>query len=429
MESIGIAIILSLVVAIVIGTKLKINIGLIAIVFAYIFGVFFMGESVGVVIDLWPVRLFFQLFTITLFYAFAIQNGTLEGIARRMVYFARNSPKLIPIALWLVCFLLAAIGPGTATIMLIIPPILFKIGKETKMHVLLSATILSTGTHAGGWNPITLNGIFSRTLMESVGISAQDAEIYGMNMFLTVLIHRIILFAIFYFLFKGYKIQPVNVDKPEPFTKKQKWNVVLIVALLALLTLPAIFENLTGAAFFAMLRGNIDITFLAAILVIACILLKLGDFKKSITGGVAWDTILLICGTAMLIAVAQQAGAFTFISGLIGQHLSHNIAPYAVGVATGMIGMVTSVFVVIPAMYPLAQGVALVSGIDAGFLFSIVTTITVSAALSPFSLAGAMIMSTAENENERKILFFGLLKVAGFAIMVTMLLIVAGLVI
>lgn len=56
---ISLLIVLSIFVAVDIGYKKKINVGLIAIAFSYIFGCFVLGMKPKEIIALWPTSLFF----------------------------------------------------------------------------------------------------------------------------------------------------------------------------------------------------------------------------------------------------------------------------------------------------------------------------------------------------------------------------------
>ena len=77
---------LALAVSIAIGRVRKINIGLVAIPFAYIIGAFFMHIKPSDVIDLWPSHIFFAILAISLFFGFAMANGTLAEIANGLLY-------------------------------------------------------------------------------------------------------------------------------------------------------------------------------------------------------------------------------------------------------------------------------------------------------------------------------------------------------
>ena len=64
-QMISLTIGLALAVSIAIGRVRKINIGLVAIPFAYIIGAFFMHMKPSDVIDLWPTHIFFVILAIS----------------------------------------------------------------------------------------------------------------------------------------------------------------------------------------------------------------------------------------------------------------------------------------------------------------------------------------------------------------------------
>ena len=102
----------AIIVAIALGFVFKINVGLLAIVFSYIIGAFFMGLKTKDIILMWPTNLFWMILTITFFYGFAMSNGTLSVIARKTVFASRKYPYLIPITLYILTLIISGIGPG-----------------------------------------------------------------------------------------------------------------------------------------------------------------------------------------------------------------------------------------------------------------------------------------------------------------------------
>jgi len=109
---ISLAIGLALAISIAIGRVRKINIGLVAIPFAYIIGAFFMHMQPSAVIDLWPTHIFFVIFAISLFFGFAMANGTLAEIANGLLYRFRAAPVMLPVMIFLVSVLISALGAG-----------------------------------------------------------------------------------------------------------------------------------------------------------------------------------------------------------------------------------------------------------------------------------------------------------------------------
>lgn len=103
-------VLLAVAASIVISYFCKVNLGIPALIFAYIIGVFIQGMKVKEVVAQWPTGVVFQLMTITMFFSFAIFNGTLPKVADNIIYRFRNNAKLIPFALLLIGAVIGALG-------------------------------------------------------------------------------------------------------------------------------------------------------------------------------------------------------------------------------------------------------------------------------------------------------------------------------
>src|SRR5699024_12341153 len=107
----------AIVLSIALGYLTKINIGFFAIVFAYFIGAFAMDLSTSDIIEMWPIKIFFVILTVTLFYGFAMVNGTLEKVASRLLFWSRKIPWALPLVIFLVATIIAALGAGFYTVL------------------------------------------------------------------------------------------------------------------------------------------------------------------------------------------------------------------------------------------------------------------------------------------------------------------------
>lgn len=103
-------IVAAIVIAVVIGYKTGFNTGFFAIIFAYLIGGFALEMSPGEIIGGWPVNTMFVIFSVSLFYNFALVNGTLEKTARYLLYAFRKFPALLPFALYFASAGISALG-------------------------------------------------------------------------------------------------------------------------------------------------------------------------------------------------------------------------------------------------------------------------------------------------------------------------------
>src|SRR5438874_6315518 len=100
---------IALVIVIVASCATSVNPGALAIVFAWVIGVYLAphwGQTVGVkgVVAGFPTELFLTLAGVTLLFTQAHVNGTLDHVARLAVQGCRGNVGLIPVMFfWLAC--------------------------------------------------------------------------------------------------------------------------------------------------------------------------------------------------------------------------------------------------------------------------------------------------------------------------------------
>lgn len=96
--------------AIVLNYKFGVNMGVTGLAVAWIAGCIVMGLKVKDVVALWPNSVVFQLMSITLFFGFAVVNGTMQAIANHLLYKVRNQTWMIAFAIFFIGFILGALG-------------------------------------------------------------------------------------------------------------------------------------------------------------------------------------------------------------------------------------------------------------------------------------------------------------------------------
>jgi di/tricarboxylate transporter len=204
--------------------------------------------------------------------------------------------------------------------------------------------------------------------------------------------------------------QGVEFKKPEPFTKDQKTTLTLMIAMMVLvLVFPLLKLFMPANETVSMLAGKIDVGLVAIIFAVIGLLLKLAPQKEAIAR-IPWNTIIMIAGAGMLIAVAVQAGTIEALSNWIGS----NVPTFLVPIAFSIVGAIMSFFssttgVVAPALFPLIPGLAASTGLSATALFACTVLGAQSSAISPFSSGGSLIMGSCGDEEERNTLFTRLL--------------------
>ncbi|EXG31576.1 SLC13 family permease [Acinetobacter baumannii] len=401
---------IALAVSIGLGYKTKINIGFFTIAFAYLIGCFGMGLKPSEVIELWPVKIFFIILSVTLFYNFALANGALEKLASHLLYKCRKFPQFLPLAIFFAATIIAGLGAGFYTVLAFMAPITLLLCKKTNMNMVIGGMAANYGALAGANFMTSQSGIIFRSLMENTGISSQTAFSYSSGIFVLTLIIPIAVLGIYTLWNRKSNSIVIEDQKPEPFDKKQKQSIFLIVLMMSIvLIFPILHLVFPDVKTISFLNSKIDIAFLAITFSLISLLMKLANEKKVIAL-VPWGTLIMICGVGMLIALGVKLGIITTLS----EWLANNVPVWVIPVLLCLISAIMSVFsstlgVVAPTLFPIVPALALSSGLNPLVLFICIVVGAQSTAISPFSSGGSLIMASAPADIDKTKFFNQLL--------------------
>ena len=283
-----------------------------------------------------------------------------------------------------------------------------------------SIRLTKAGALCGGDFPTSNLGVIFRGLADTAyeankNLAALDTFAMEMEIFLFSLVFSVLLITIFKFGVKANRNigEGVVFKKPEAFTGKQKTTLTLmIVMMIVVLAFPLLKIFMPSQPFIKYMAGKIDVGLVAIIFAVIALLLDLAPQKEAIAK-IPWNTIVMIAGAGMLIAVAVKAGTITMLSNWVGSNVPKPLIP----IAFSIIGAIMSFFssttgVVTPALFPLIPGLASSTGIAAPVLFACTVLGAQSSAISPFSSGGSLILGSSPKEEDRNELFNRLLLIA-----------------
>lgn len=416
----SVAIILAIALAIFLGYKTKINTGLFCIVFAYIIGCFVMGLKPKQVIGYWPTSTMFVILSVSLFYNFAAINGTLEKMSGALLYACRKFPGLLPYALLAVAVILSVMGATYFTVLAFLVPITLVICDESRMDKLTGAVAINCGALAGGNFPTSNLGVIFRGLADTAFEASPDVaavETFGMEMkiFLFSVLFSLVLVTIFRFGFKENRNigKGVTFKKPEVFTKDQKITLsLMMIMMVVVLIFPLMQILMSGNAAIQYISSKVDVGLVAIVFAVIALLLKLAPQKEALAK-IPWNTIVMIAGAGMLIAVAVEAGTIDALSTWIGFNVPKPLVPIAFSIVGAIMSFFSSTTgVVAPALFPLIPNLAASAGLSSSALFACTIIGAQSSAISPFSSGGSLILGSTPKEEDWNMLFNRLLMVA-----------------
>ena len=284
MESV--LVILAIVLAIGLGEIFNINTGLIAGAFAYIIGCFVLGMSVDDLLGAWPTDLFMVIFSISLFFNFAVVNGTLEKVANVLLYRFRKLEKFLPLVLYFVTALVSGLGAAFFTSVAVMGAIGMVLCRNSNMNRLYAAMAVSLGALSGANFMVSAHGVLFNSLLSQVDSVADQAGAITTNIFAVSFIYPIIVIGILCFIDmrnnRG-KDSELHIEKPEPFTGKQKLNLALIfIMMLIVLGAPILSNVFSDVTWFVEACDRVDVTLVALVMAIVGYLCKLVDDPKPV---------------------------------------------------------------------------------------------------------------------------------------------------
>ena len=387
--------------AIALSMTTRVNVGLIAMVLAWLVAVYGAGMRVDALLQGFSSSLFITLLGVTLLFAVAQANGTLEQLARRVTRLVRGNAGLLPIAFFVVAMLLSTVGPGAIASVALLAPLAMPTGRQAGVPNLLSAIMIGTGANAGNLSPISSVGAMVNTLMERVGLGGHEWKVWATNF-----LAHVIVAAAAYLLFGGVKLMRSRdtaaiVVETKPLEQRQKLTLLITAAWILAVVVLRVHPGLSALAAGTLL-----------------ILLRTVEERDAIAR-IPLDIIVMVTGVTLLISVMETTGGMNLGVSFISPGASPSLVNALTAFVVGVISTYSSTSgVVLPAFLPLVPRIA-EHAVVADPL-AVALSINVGSALvdvSPLSTLGALCVAAVADPLEARDLFRKLL-IWGFSMAV-----------
>jgi di/tricarboxylate transporter len=283
----------------------------------------------------------------------------------------------LPVAFFLLTFVLSAIGPGAIAGTAIMAPLAMSAGVAAGVPAFLLALMVGVGANAGTLSPVSLTGIISLSLLERGGLGGHEAAVFISNF-----VAHMVTAVGAYFLFGGLGLLRANRDAPRaqgeaplPPLAPTHWLTISVLAVWLVIVVG--FEANPGLVAFPA----------AAILILA----GAADDNTAL-GAIPWAVIIMVSGVSLLIAVLDKTGGMDLFTQMLSRIATPGTANGIMAFVAGVISSYSSTSgVVLPAFLPTVSG--LVEQLGGGDPLEIALSINVGAALvdvSPLSTIGAL---------------------------------------
>lgn len=415
-------ILIAIALSVVLGRK-GINMGLIALILAYILGCFVFGQKVNALYNMFPAKIILQFIFISYFYGVLIENGTIKWVAEKASYMARNSGFLIPIIIFVLTMVFSMAGVPPISVAAAVAPLFLAIADKMKINKLLVLLAIHTGQCAGCGSPVSAIALVPKGI---IGDSLTDVNtdlLWNQFMVNFIIVFGIIFIAA-YVIFRGWKTGATVGGEEEltnPGAPNQQQVVCLVMALAALvfLIVPSLLGTFTGNAAMKFISGKSDPGFVYLILGVICIFLRYGEDRSIISRRIPWPLVLMIGGMAILIGLLGITGATDYMAEL----LASSVPAVAIAPALSSIGGFLSMFsdslgAVIPLLASMVPSILENNPqLNASLLISAACIGTMMTGFAPFSTGGSLLLSFID-EGERNQYF--IMQLAGTLIMMVL---------
>ena len=380
--------------AILLSVLTPINVGLISIAFAFVVGVVFGDMTVREVASGFPSNLFLVLVGVTLLFAQAKTNGTLDLIARRSVMLARGNPGYIALVFFGLTTILSAIGAGNIAATAMIAPIAMSVAGRAGISAFLMTVMVATGANCGALSPFAPTGIIANGLLARIDITGVAWSTFFNNAVAQacVAMGGFILFGGTK-LFRQSSVETSAESNEEPVIWKQTLTLAIVAAWIAAVLL---FDVGVGMGAFIG----------AAVLTLTRAANEEQALKK-----IPWGAIMMVSGVTVLISILDRTGGMDLFTSLIARFSTPTNITGVIAFVTGLISAYSSSSgVVLPAFLPTIPG--LIEKLGGGDPIAIAASINVGAHLvdvSPLSTLGALCIASVPATENRRALFNKLL--------------------
>jgi di/tricarboxylate transporter len=426
-----------------IATVRSVNLGALAVVSAFVLGITVLdganiGKKTDAVLAGFPGNLFVILVGVTLLFAIAKNNGTVDWLVQAAIRAVGGRIGLIPWIMFLVTACLTAIGAVVPASVAIIAPIGMGFAVRYRISPLMMGLMIVNGATAGGFSPMSIFGGITNGVVEKAGLPGNP-----LLLFLASFLFNLAISVVAFFWWGGRELlgrraddgggEPVQESEPSgsggsgtgaPLAAGSGSGgvtatlapSVVTAAPIALdrdrvLTLVGLVGLAVGALFFDLNVGMVAMT--------VAVILTLVSPKpaKQAVDQVAWSTVLLVCGIVLYVGVMESIGTITWL----GKEVATIGAPLMAAVIICFIGGAVSAFAsttgILGALIPLA--VPFLTGNNAVGAVGLITALAISSSVvdsSPFSTSGALTVANAP-EDDRDAVYKGLMK-WGFSMVV-----------
>lgn len=362
-----------------------------------------------IIIEAFSANIFITMAGVSFYFAILTDNKTLNTSASKLVYLFGKHKYIVPLVIFIIGVFLSSLGPGPLPLLAVIPVLAVPIAMSTGHNPVMLSIIGQCGAMGARMSPLTPDYAVVHGLLKDFQ-PASDIKFY-LSGILTAFVISLVVFI----YYKGWRLDYKSDHELEK-TSFKKEHIISLITLLILIIAVIVFHTNVGLTAFAMgsLLG----------------LLNIGDEKEAIKK-IPWGVILLVLGVGILMNIVISSGGVKFMADKLSTSINKkNAGPIVVFFANTISFFASGLGVVFPTLIPTVLEMTS-SFNDPNFTSELISMVIIGGTftgLSPFTTAGALVMSAVSTDDRiskkfsQNKLFMELLFLALFIILIEMIL-------
>lgn len=400
-----------------------------------------------------PLSIMVLLAGVTLFFAIAQLNGTIDALIDRALTKVGSNAKLLPLVFFVITAAIAAMGAPLAG--LVMMPVGMQVARRYGVDYALMGLSMCFAIGAGGFAPTSLYGIVTYSTAHGAGIPLNPFLLFGIAVVTYLLM---LAFSTFVWGRGSTTADRVTVgatagaaggtisrggastaavefgegdDDDARFSAADAGNEQSGASTGPLnfeqwATVIAIVVLLASVVVIAAMGGDPDIGILCFGLSAALLLLNPSRGKDAVVR-IDWSTVLLVGGIITFVGVLETMGAVDLLGDAAKALGSPLIAAFALCLVGGLVSAFASTTGILAALVPLALPLVADGSLPGWALIAALGVCSAVVDVSPFSTLGATVVATAP-EDQKARLTSVLMRFGMSMVVVGPLLLVGGLV-
>ena len=357
------------------------NMGMLALVATFLFGVVALGRTPDEVLAGFPTSMFLVLVAVTFLFGIARVNGTVDWLVRVAVRAVGARVGAVPWVLFGMAALLCATGAASPTALAIVAPIGVAFAVRHRVNPLYAGLMAVNGAAAGSFAPSGILGGIVHSALEK-----NHLPVSGGQLFAGTFAFNLAVAAVSWLVFGRGRLEPQVLEEDtdpteaDPASSPGAEQVV---------TLAAMAELVLGTTVISMETG-----FLALTLAVSLALL-FPRTSRLATKEIAWPVVLLVCGIVTYVALLQELGIVDSLGKMIAAIGTPLLAALVICYVGGVVSAFASTTGILGALMPLSAPFLKSGAIGTtGMVMALAAAATVVDA-SPFSTNGALVVANA----------------------------------